>query len=560
MRPLDWVVMFGWLAFIVSYGLYRGRGSTTVSKFLLAGKTMPWYAMGLSIMATQASAITFISTTGQSYTDGMRFVQFYFGLPLAMVILCATAVPIFHRANVYTAYEYLEQRFDAKTRALVSAIFLIQRGLAAGLSLYAPAVVLSVILGWPDRLTTVLMGALVVAYTSFGGIKAVTWADVQQMMLILCGLVLALFMAIHLLPGGVHFADAVSLAGAAGRLNAVTFSFDWNDRYNVWSGVIGGMFLALAYFGCDQSQVQRYLTGKSIGQSRLSLIFNAMAKIPMQFFILFIGAMVFVFFIFAKAPALFQPVELNRIQSDSRFPAAQQRYDAAFEKRKAAAEQYIEAGRAGDKNARQTSLNQFRSAQTELNNAHAATEQLAGKDFHDTNYIFLSFVTRYLPAGVVGLIIAVIFSAAMSSTSGEINSLATVTVIDIYRRHLNRGASDRHYLLASRCATVFWGVYAVIFAQYGKNFGALIEAVNIVGSLFYGGLLGVFVLAFFFKHVGANGAFFGVLAGEAAIFSANLFTKISFLWYNVVGCVVVIVTALIITRAFDQKKRPAQAS
>jgi solute:Na+ symporter, SSS family len=555
MRPLDWVVMFSWLAFIVSYGLYRGRGSTTVSKYLLAGKTMPWYAMGLSIMATQASAITFISTTGQSYTDGMRFVQFYFGLPLAMVILSATAVPIFHRANVYTAYEYLEQRFDAKTRAIVSLIFLIQRGLAAGFSLYAPAVVLSIILGWPDRATIVVMGVLVMTYISFGGIKAVTWADVQQMMLILCGLILALLLAIHLLPNNVSFRDAVSLAGAAGRLNAVTFHFDWNDRYNVWSGLIGGMFLALAYFGCDQSQVQRYLTGKSIAQSRLSLLFNAVAKIPMQFFILFIGTMVFVFYVFEKPPVLFQPVELGHVRQDSRFPAVERRYEQAFANRKSAAEDYLRAEHTADQVARQASLERYRSAERELNVAHTAGEQLVAKDFDDTNYIFLSFVTRYLPAGVVGLIIAVIFSAAMSSTSGEINSLAAVTVIDIYRRHVKQDASDRHYLIASRVATVFWGCYAMIFAQYGRNFGALIQAVNIIGSLFYGSLLGVFVLAFFFKSVGPNGAFVGVIVGEAAIFAADLFTNISFLWFNVIGCLVVIVVALAVSRLFDPGRK-----
>jgi Na+/proline symporter len=556
MRPLDWVVMFGWLAFIVSYGLYRGRGSTTVNKFLLAGKSMPWYAMGLSIMATQASAITFISTTGQSYTDGMRFVQFYFGLPLAMVILCATAVPIFHRANVYTAYEYLEQRFDAKTRALVSVIFMIQRGLASGLSLYAPAVVLSIILGWSDRWTTVVMGLLVITYTSLGGIKAVTWADVQQMSLILCGLVIALFMAIHLLPSNVSFADAVSLAGASGKLNAVTFHFDWDDRYNVWSGVVGGMFLALAYFGCDQSQVQRYLTGKSIAQSRLSLIFNAMAKIPMQFFILFIGAMVFVFFIFDRPPVLFQPVELKNVRNDPRFGAVEQRYEQAFANRKKAAQDYLEANHGGDKAAIQATIGRFQNAELELNAAHAAGEQLVGKGFDDTNYIFLSFVTRYLPAGLVGLIVAVIFSAAMSSTSGEINSLATVTVIDIYRRHINSTAPDHHYLMASRFATLFWGLFAIGFAQFGRNFGALIQAVNVIGSLFYGGLLGVFVLAFCFKSVGANGAFCGVLAGEAAIFAANLFTKISFLWYNVIGCLVVVMVGVVVSRIVDRERKP----
>ena len=557
MRPIDWMVMFAWLAFIVGYGVYRGRGSNTVNRYLLAGKSMPWYAMGLSIMATQASAVTFISTTGQSYTDGMRFVQFYFGLPLAMVILSATAVPIFHRANVYTAYEYLEQRFDAKTRALVSAIFLIQRGLAAGLSLYAPSVVLSAILGWPERLTTVLMGVLIVSYTAFGGNKAVTWADVQQMLLISCALILALFMAIHLLPANVSWSSAVSLAGAAGRLNAVTWNFDWNDRYNVWSGLIGGMFLALAYFGCDQSQVQRYLTGRSIGQSRLGLLFNALAKIPMQFCILFIGAMVFVFFTFEKPPLLFQPVELARVEKDPRFSAVEQRYDQAFTERKQAAEEYLQARTPEAQRATRT---RYQNAQREWNDAHAAGEQLVGKDFHDVNYIFLSFVTGYLPAGVVGLIIAVIFTAAMSSTSGEINSLAAVTVIDLYQRHIRKDASDHHYLTASRLATLFWGVYAVVFAQYGSSFGALIEAVNIVGSLFYGGLLGVFVLAFFFKSVGANGAFFGVVAGETAIFAAYLFTPISYLWYNVVGCVVVIAVGMLVSQvsAREQpRKTPA---
>jgi SSS family solute:Na+ symporter len=551
MKLVDWLVMFGWLAFIVGYGIYRGRGSDTVKGYLLAGKSMPWYAMGLSIMATQASAVTFISTTGQGYTDGMRFVQFYFGLPLAMVILCATAVPIFHRANVYTAYEYLEQRFDVKTRALVSVIFLLQRGLAAGLSLYAPAVVLSVILGWPDRLTTVLMGVLVVSYTAFGGNKAVTWSDVQQMLLISCALVLALFMAIHLLPAHVSWANALTLAGAAGRLNAVTTHFDWDDRYTVWSGLIGGMFLALAYFGCDQSQVQRYLTGKSIAQSRISLLFNALAKIPMQFFILFIGAMVFVFFIFEKPPLLFQPVELSRVRSDPNFPAVQQRYDQAFEKRREAAEGYLEADRTADAAAKEASRSRYQDAQRELNAAHASGQRLVGKDFQDTNYVFLSFVTGYLPVGVVGLIVAVIFTAAMSSTSGEINSLAAVTVIDLYQRHFRKHASDHHYLKASRYSTVFWGVYAVVFAQFGRNFGALIEAVNIIGSLFYGGLLGVFVLAFFFKKVGAHGAFFGVLAGEAAIFAAYFFTKISYLWYNVIGCIVVVAAGVLISRLFE---------
>jgi Na+/proline symporter len=551
MKPLDWVVMFGWLAFLVSYGLWRGRKSGTVNDYLLAGRTMPWYAMGLSIMATQASAITFISTTGQSYVDGMRFVQFYFGLPIAMVILSATAVPIFHRAKVYTAYEYLEKRFDAKTRALVSGIFLIQRGLAAGLALYAPAVVLSVILDWPDQATTILMGSLVVIYTTTGGIKAITWADVQQMAVIFAALIVALFMAIHLMPQQVSFLDAVTLAGAFGKLKAVDTQFDWNNRYNLWSGLIGGMFLALAYFGCDQSQVQRYLTGKSIAQSRLSLLFNAMAKIPMQFFILFIGAMVFVLFMFVKPPVIFHPVEMGRLAQSSDFQPVQDRYDAAFEARKQAAQHYLDAKHRGA--ASTADLEELRSTQKNFDAARQEGAKLVDKargssGFNDTNYIFLSFVTNYLPAGLVGLIIAVIFSAAMSAVSGEINSLATVTVIDVYKRHFRKSATDRHYLWASRIATAFWGVYAVVFAGRGGGFGALIEAVNMIGSLFYGGMLGVFVLAFFFPKVGANGAFIGVLAGEAAIFAANHFTSISFLWYNVIGCLVVLATGVLVSK------------
>src|SRR5712671_3141684 len=330
MTTLDWIVLFGWLAFLVSYGLWRGRGSNSVNQFLLAGKTMPWYAMGLSIMATQASAITFISTTGQAYVDGMRFVQFYFGLPVAMVILSATAVPIFHRAKVYTAYEYLEQRFDAKTRTLVTIIFLIGRGLGAGIALAAPSIVMSVVLGWPFRVTIMIMGGLVVLYTTTGGIKAVTWADVQQMAVILLALVAAFVVAISMLPADVSFLDAVKLAGAAGKHNAVTTTFDWNDRYNIWSGLIGGMFLALAYFGTDQSQVQRYLTGKSIAQSRLGLVLTAMAKVPMQFFILFIGAMVFVVFQFVQPPVLFHPVEMQRLEMAPEYPAIQARFNQAF--------------------------------------------------------------------------------------------------------------------------------------------------------------------------------------------------------------------------------------
>ena len=552
MRPLDWIVLITSLVSIVLYGLYRGRGSNTVDRYLLAGKSMPWYAMGLSIMATQASAVTFISTTGQSYVDGMRFVQAYFGLPLAMIVICSTVVPLFHKAKIYTAYEYLERRFDSKTRTLASAIFLCQRGLSAGLTLYAPAIVLSVILGWPERATTLLMGTLVITYTVLGGIKAVTWSDVQQMGIIFLGLVVALVTVIVLMPSSVSFGDAMFLAGAAGRLNAVTTHFDWNDRFNIWSGLIGSTFLFLSYFGCDQSQVQRYLTGRSIAQSRLGLLFNAVVKIPMQFFILFIGAMVFVFYLFVQPPVLFQRAELGRIQQAGAFQPMAEQYNRAFEDRRQAALALVEAHHARDSAAVARRIAEYRAAQMEIDGARAQAAKLVErtggeKDFSDTNYIFLSFVTRHLPAGIVGLIIAVIFAAAMSASSGEINSLATVTVVDIYRRYVRRAGSDHHYLAASRWATLFWGVYAVTFAGWGKRLGSLIVAVNVVGSLFYGSLLGCFVLALAFRRVGGTATFIGMLAGEAAIFSAFLFTGMSYLWYNVIGCVVVVGTALAIT-------------
>ena len=545
MTPLDWVVMFAWLIFLVSYGLWRGRGSGTVNQFLLAGKTMPWYAMGLSIMATQASAITFLSTTAQGYTDGMRFVQFYFGLPVAMVILCATVVPRFHRSGVYTAYEYLEKRFDVKTRSLVTGIFLIERGLGSGFAIAAPAIVMSVILGWPFRVTVVLMGGLVILYTTTGGIKAVTWADVQQMTVIMSALILSLGIAVWLLPSDISFRDAVHLAGAAGKLNPVTTNFNWSDRFNVWSGLIGGTFLMLAYFGTDQSQVQRYLTGKSIGQSRLSLLFNAVAKVPMQAFILFTGAMVFVFFIFQRPPLIFHPAEMKRLESMAEYPGLKARQERAFEHREAAARRLKDAHNPASHAA---ALTGFRAAQVEMDTVHKAALDLTKTD--DTNYVFLSFVTTYLPRGVVGLVLGVIFTAAMSAISGEINSLATVSMIDIYRRHIHPAASDRHYVMASRAATVFWGAYAVGFAVlFGQGFGALIVAVNQIGSYFYGSMLGVFVLAFFLKRVAGTAAFLGTITAQAVIFALAVLTNIAFLWLTVIGCMIVVVVALAISYA-----------
>jgi SSS family solute:Na+ symporter len=548
MRPFDWVVLFLTLGGIISYGLWRARGSNTTDKYLRAGKTMPWYAMALSIMATQASAITFISTTGQAYVDGMRFVQFYLGLPIAMVILSVTAVPIFHRANVYTAYEYLEQRFDSKVRLLVSILFLIQRGLAVGLALAAPAIVLTVILGWSAEATTLFMGVTVIAYTVAGGVKAITWTDFQQMLIMMFGLGIALLTAIWMLPSHIGFLGALEVAGGAGKINPIVTSFSWNDRYNIWSGIFGGMFLALSYFGCDQSQVQRYLTGSSIAQSRLSLLFNAVAKIPMQFIILLTGCIVFAFFTFTQPPLLFQKHAQASIELSPEYPALKARYDAAFEKRRAAAENISR-----DRAAYQEAAKEFEVVRKD--GSKLAERVLGEKGFNDTNYIFLNFVTTYLPVGLVGLVIAAILGAAMSVISGEINSLATVSVIDVYQRYLKKDANDKHYLWAARIATAFWGLYAVVTAQFARNMGSLVEAVNLLGSFFYGGILGVFVLAMYTKRVGPWAAFIGVIAGEAAIFTLHFSGMASFLWYNVVGCLVVIAVGLGLS--FVEKKRPA---
>jgi len=540
MRPLDWAVLAASLFFVIGYGLWRSRRTRTTDDYLLANREMPWYAMALSIMATQASAITFISTTGQAYADGMRFLQMYLGLPLAMILISATAVPIFHRARVYTAYEYLEQRFDAKTRTLVSIVFLIQRGLGAGVALYAPAIVLTVIFGWPDYMTTAVMGVLVVLYTTLGGIRAVTWTDFQQMLIMMAGLLAALASAIWLLPADVSFLDAVRTAGAAGRLNALVTRFDPRDQYNLFSGLIGGMFLALAYFGCDQSQVQRYLTGRSIAQSRLSLLFNAVAKLPMQFLILFTGAMVFVFYIYVQPPMIFHPGEMAKVEQRADAGQLRDRYDRAWQARRDA------AGR--DEAA-------FLAAQAEIDSVRKSSGAT-----NDTNFVFLTFVTTYLPAGVVGLVMAAIFAAAMSTISAEVNSLATVTVIDVYKRHFRATASDNHYLWASRLFTALWGTYAVFAAGFGRSLGSLVEAVNMVGSFFYGSLLGAFILAFYAPRVGAHAAFLAILLGEAAVVTVHLTWKVAFLWYNVIGAVAVVTAGLLLSVVLPRNPSASQST
>ena len=556
MRVADWIVFPAVLAYVALAGLWRGRSSNTVNRYLLGGREIPWYVVGLSIMATQASAVTFISTTGQAYVDGMRFVQFYFGLPIAMVILSFTAVPMFRRARVYTAYEFLEQRFDSRVRALVSGIFLLQRGLALGITLYAPAVVLTVILGWPDWITTLVMGGLAVLYTTMGGAKAIAGSDSMQMIVMTLGLVAALLSAVLLLPHHVTFSGATALAHAMGRLNVITTNFSWDDRYNLWSGLIGGTFLALAYFGTDQSQVQRYLTARSIAESRRGLLFNAAAKIPMQLMVLFIGAMVFVFYIYEKPPLLFQRTELARVQAPAlagAYAPIEARYDRAFEARRAAADGILQAKAAGSADAAEVA--DLERADQEMNAARGDAASLAvragGSGSSETNYIFLTFVTQHVPAGLVGLVLAVVFGATMTAISAEMSALATVSVVDIYKRHIRQHATDAHYLNASRLTTLFWGVYAVVAAQLVKGVGSLIEVVNVLGSLFYGGMLGVFVLAFFFEHVTARAAFLAVLCGEAVIFACWYFTSIAFLWYNVIGCVVVVACGV----AFSGRRR-----
>lgn len=548
MRPLDWVVLAGSLVAVVLYGLWRGRGSDTTQKYLLANRSMPWYAMALSIMATQASAITFISTTGQGYADGMRFVQLYLGLPVAMVLISIFVVPRFHRAKVYTAYEYLEQRFDAKTRALGSIVFLLLRGLSAGVALSAPAIVLTVIFGWPHQITSLVMGLLVVLYTVSGGIAAVTWTDFLQMLIMTVGLLAALIAAIGLLPPGVAFGDALSLAGAAGRLNPAVWTFNPDDRYTIFSGLLGGMFLMLAYFGCDQSQVQRYLTGRDEEQSKLSLLFNAVAKLPMQFLILLTGVMVLIFHVWVKPPMIFHQEAERQIRSSPAYAGLSTKYDAVFEARKAAAT-------SGDLDRFQAENRRFEAVRAEAQR-EAARVRGEGR-FNDTNYIFLRFVTHYLPAGLAGLIMAAIFAAAMSTISAEVNSLATVTVIDVYQRFVKPGKSDRHYLAASRVFTAFWGFVAVVMAEFATGLGSLVEAVNMVGSYFYGALLGVFILAFFFPRVNGTGAFAGILAGEAVIVAVSRWTDVSFLWFNVLAPAAVVTAGLLVS-LFTRNREPVR--
>ena len=561
MRQLDWIVLATTLLFIVLFGIWKGRGSRNIKDFLLADRSMKWYTVALAIMATQASAITFTSTPGQAYTDGMRFVQFYFGLPIAMVILCITAVPIFHKLGVYTAYEYLEKRFDAKTRVLTTLIFLVSRGLAVGMTIYAPSLVLSVMLGVDIRITSVIIGGLVIIYTTSGGVKAVNYTDFFQLIVIMAGMCIALGVALSLLPKEISLTDALSVSAVMGKLNTVDLSLDFHNRYNVWSGIIGGMFVALAYFGTDQSQVQRYLTGESVAQSRLALLFNGMAKVPMQFFILFIGVIVFVFFQFVQPPLVFNPVEAAKVKSGARaqeFQQLEEKYSTLFLEKSEQMREYLQARHQHDdiqaaKKKDELLMLQHRYEGVRAEASVLLTENDQKSDTSDTNYIFLTFVLTYLPAGLVGLLFACIFAASMSSSSGELSALATTSIIDIYKRFVKREASEKHYLMVSRIMMALWGLYGIAFAQYASRLGSLVEAVNILGSLFYGTMLGIFLLAFYCKPVKGTAVFVGALAGEIVVLYCFQYTSIAWLWYNVIGCFVVVGVSIILS-VFERYK------
>lgn len=549
MHWLDWAIVAAYLIYIVYDGLRLTKKSHEIEGYFLAHRSLPWWAVGLSVMATQLSAITLVGTTGQAYANGMRFIQFYFGLPFAMVILCVTTVPFFYRAKVFTAYEYLERRFDAKTRALTSFFFLVSRGLACGVIVAAPSVILSIVLGWNEVTTVLVMGLTTTVYTMFGGVQAVTWTDVKQMVIIFIGLFVILLVILNQLPESVSLGSAISLAGVSGRMKMVDPQFNLNETYTLWSGLIGGLFLALSYFGCDQSQVQRFLTARSVSEGRSSLLMSAFVKIPMQVLILFIGVLVFIFYQFVQPPLIFKADDRARVERQPVYRQLEAEYGQAFEARRQAALTY--ASEQATSEARMAARGEYDEASQRLGQTRRRAEELVqretGKSFSDVNYVFPTFVTTYAPMGVIGLIIAAIFAAAMSSISAELAALSTATVIDFYRRHFRKEAPDAHYLLVSKIATGCWGIFACVVALYAGRLGSLIEVVNKFGSYFYGSLLGVFVLAIGTKRANGHGAFFGLLAGMGAVAIVANTTKISFLWYNVVGCVVVVAVGMIIS-------------
>ncbi|HTE45687.1 MAG TPA: sodium:solute symporter [Gemmatimonadaceae bacterium] len=551
MHPLNWVIVVGWLTYVVTHGLRRSKGTKGIDGYFLANRSLPWWAVGLSVMATQLSAVTMIGTTGQGATDGMRFIQFYFGLPIAMVILGVTLVPFLHGARVYTAYEYLERRFDAKTRSLTAFLFLISRAMSCGTIIAAPAVVFSAIFGWPVAWSVALIGVPAVLYTMVGGVQAVTWVDVKQMYLIvgaLLAVVITLIVQIPVSPG-----EALHIAGAAGRLKVFDFSFSLTNTYTFWSGLIGGTFLMLSYFGTDQSQVQRYLAAKSVDEARTSLLISAYWKIPLQALVLLVGVLVFVFYQFQRPPLLFNPAHERRVRAmePSVYGALEARYAAGLTVRDTAARMVAAADDRGDAPGALAAMTTLKASDDSVSvvrtEALALAQRVTGQPSKDVNYIIPRFVLDYLPIGLAGVFIAAVIAAAMNAISGELNSLSTTTVIDFYRRWIRSEAPDEHFLRVSRAATGLWGVFACVVATYAVNLGSLIEVVNRFGSFFYGSILGVFLLAMI-SRARASGAFIGLLVGMAAVGAVNFGApSVSFLWHNVIGAVTVLVVGLLVS-------------
>lgn len=554
MSLVDWSVLASTLIFIVMYGAWKSKGAQNMNEYMLGGHEARWWTVGLSVMATQASAITFMSTPGQAFHDGMGFVQFYFGLPIAMVIICFTFIPIYYRLKVYTAYEYLEQRFDLKTRILTSSLFLIQRGLGAGITIYAPAIILSTILGWNLNLLNVLLGSLVVVYTITGGTKAVNVTQKQQMFIIFLGMFIAFFTTIHYLPENITFENALRISGKAEKLNMLDFSFNLESRYTFWSGITGGLFLALAYFGTDQSQVQRYLGGKSVRESQLGLIFNGLMKVPMQFFILLCGVMVFVFYQFNPSPLFFNTNTLEKLkqsQASEKVVLLESRYDSVFTAKKELLQSSFNTNASVVPG---TELTNLLEKETGIRNDVKALikEHLPKEENNDKDYIFINFILTYLPKGLIGLLIAVIFSAAMSSTASELSALATTSTVDIYKRTIRQDADEKHYVKASKWMIAMWGFIAVCFACFGSLFENLIQFVNIVGSVFYGSILGIFLVAFYFKKINGTQVFIAGIVAEAIVIAIFFSDIIGYLWLNAIGCILVIMLSF--TVYFLQRK------
>ena len=568
MSNLDWFVLIFTLVFIVSYGIWKTRGAKDLQSYLKGNNDAKWWGIGISIMATQASAITFLSTPGQAYTDGMRFIQFYFGLPIAMIILSVTFLPIFYKLKVYTAYEYLETRFDLKTRTLAAFLFLIQRGLAAGITIYAPSIILSTLLNWNLTLTNIFIGLLVILYTVSGGTKAVTQTQKQQMAVMMGGMILAGILVLNMLPENISFSDAVNVAGKMGKLNLINFDFSLEDRYNFWTGTTAALFLFLSYFGTDQSQVQRYLTGKSLAQSRLGLIMNGLLKIPMQLIILFIGVLVFVFYQFNTPPIFFNKVELNNLKSSiysGDVNTLENEFKILHAKKAVDIYSLIDAQHQQDEVKVEELKKSVLSKQKEMHEINSQVKTIViennpSAEINDKDYIFMSYVIDYLPKGIIGLLFAVMFSAAMSSTASELNALASTTTIDIYKRSIKKKENDRHYLMSSKYFTLLWGVLAILFATTASLFENLIQAVNLLGSLFYGTILGIFVVAFYFKNVKSNAVFYCAIAAEIMVVSIHFLNhyqiapnwlQMGYLWYNVVGCLLVVFFSVIIQKTIS---------